>query len=231
MSASLTDPSRARMVGPSTVRPEKTRLGAYLPARRSLFPMPVDLPVRDTISMQSEGIIMNDADATQGTTPDVDEDTLAELRRRLADLAGEDVVLTDQQLLSIFFPVGATTSTEGSVAFRSVILPRKFCRNETLLDASGQTVTGGNGSVTFLLSDVLCSTLNDFTGPVNLEATPVIPKPIYVTSQYTLVPNPGTPGSFNDLQITLMTWAPNGSPAPSVTVDWRCRVVAVPIIL
>jgi hypothetical protein len=193
--------------------------------------MPVDLPVGDTVSTQSEGIIMNDADVPRGATPDIDENKLAELRRRLTDLAGEDVVLTDQQILNIFFPIGATTSTEGSVAFRSVILPRKFCRNETLLDASGQSVTGASGSVTFLLSDTLCSTVNDFAGPVNLEATPVIAKPVYVTSQYALVPNAGSPGSFNDLQITLMTWGPNGSPAAGVAVDWRCRLVAVPIIL
>jgi hypothetical protein len=193
--------------------------------------MPVDLPVRDAASRQSEGIMMNDADVAQGATQTIDENTLAELRRRLGDLAGEDVVLTDQQVLNFFYPVGATTYTDGSVTFRNLILPRKFCQDATLLDASGQTVTGGSGSVAFLLSGILCSIVNNFAGPVNLEATPVTPSPIYVTSQYALVPNPGAPGSFNDLQITLMTWAANGSPAPEVTVDWRCRLVSVPVIV
>jgi hypothetical protein len=191
--------------------------------------MPVGLPVRDAASAQSGRIIMTDA--TQGAPPDIDENTLAELRRRLGDLAGEDLELTDQQILNFFFPVAMTTYTDGSVTFRHLVIPRKFCQTATLLDASSQNGTGGSGSVTFLLSSILCSTGNNFTGPVNLEATPVTRSPIYVTSRYALVPNPGAPGSFNDLQITLMTWAANGSPAPDVAVDWRCRLVSVPVIL
>ncbi len=174
---------------------------------------------------------MSDTDVTPGAAPDVDENTLAELRRRLGDLAGEDVVLTDQQLLNFFYPVGATSYTSGSVTYRNLIFPRQFCQDANLLDASGQAFTGEDGTVTFLLSGILCSTVNYFAAPVNLEATAVTRSPVHVTSQYALVANPGAPGSFGDLRITLMTWAADGSPAPQVAVDWRCRLVSVPVIL
>lgn len=173
----------------------------------------------------------NDAIMSGGATRGIDENTLAELRRRLGTLAGEDVSLTDQQILNFFYPVGVTTYTDGSVTFRNLIFPRQFCRDATLLDASGQAFTSGSGNATFLLSGILCSIVNSFDGPVNLEATPVTVSPIYVTSQHALVPDPGAPGSFNDLKITLMAWAADGSPAPEVAVDWRCRLVSFPVIL
>jgi hypothetical protein len=172
----------------------------------------------------------NEANVAQNV-PDVDENALSELKRRLGELSKEDVVLTDQQILNFNVPVGATTYTDGSVTYRSLLIPRKFCQGSTLLDASGQVVTAANGQVTFLLSSILCTLVNSFTAPVNLEATPFARTPVYVTSQYTLVPNPSAPGTFNDLKITLMAWTSNGTPAPEVVIDWRCRLVSVQIIL
>jgi len=45
------------------------------------------------------------------------------------------------------------------------------------------------------------------------------------------VPDPNNPSFNNDLQITLFAWDANGAAAPSVSIDWRCRLVSLPIIL
>ena len=100
-----------------------------------------------------------------------------------------------------------------------------------LLDVAGNSGTLSDGKRTFLLSDFLCSTNNSFAAPVNLVATPRATSPCYATSTLTLVQNPTLPSAFSDVQITIFTWAPNGSPAPSVSVDWRCRLVQFDIIL
>ena len=44
---------------------------------------------------------------------------------------------------------------------------------------------------------------------------------------HVLVPNPNVPGAFNDLQITVFTWKPNGTAAPNVSFDWRCRLLSI----
>jgi hypothetical protein len=155
---------------------------------------------------------------------------LAELKRHVGGWRGGPA-LTDQQIFNLFFPVGAQTDTDGSVTFQSVVLPRTFCRGSILLDATGQVATAGNGAVTFLLSNFLCSTVNNFAAPVNLVATPFSLGPAYVTTQYRLVPNPAAPGSFDDLEITLRAWSATGSPAADVVIDWRCRVVSMPVAL
>ncbi len=167
----------------------------------------------------------------QAVVPGIDPATLADLKRQVGELTSGELPLTDQQIINLFYPVGAQTYTDGSVTFRSIIWPRKFCRDASLLDATGQVATDGTGTVTFLLSNFICSTVNSFQAPVNLLATPFSTRPVYVTTQYNLVPNPAAPGSFNDLEITLMAWSPGGTPAPEVVIDWRCRLVSVPIIL
>jgi hypothetical protein len=48
---------------------------------------------------------------------------------------------------------------------------------------------------------------------------------------HTLVPNPGAPGSFSDLQIVVSTWGANGQPAPNISFDWRCRLLSFQIIV
>jgi hypothetical protein len=45
------------------------------------------------------------------------------------------------------------------------------------------------------------------------------------------VPNPSLPNTFKDVQMTVLSWAPIGSPAPQVSVDWHCRLVQFQIIL
>jgi hypothetical protein len=165
----------------------------------------------------------------QTTAPNIDPGALAELKRQLGELTSEQLPLTDQQIINLIHPVSAQTLTKGSVIFSGIIQQQKFCRDFDLLDATGQVVTAGNGRVTFLLSAFICSALN-YVPPANLVATPFSARPVYVTTQYKLVPNPAFPGVFKDLEITLLAWSPTGSPAPDVVIDWRCRMVSVDII-
>jgi hypothetical protein len=55
--------------------------------------------------------------------------------------------------------------------------------------------------------------------------------PFFATATCTLVADPNNPASMNDLQITLYAWDANGRPASEVFIDWRCRLISLPIIL
>lgn len=166
----------------------------------------------------------------QTTAADIDQGALAQLKRQLEELAGRELDLTDVQVINLITAIGARTDSDGSVTYQHVILPRKFCRDARLMDVTGQVVTAGNGAVTFLLSSFICVTPLSVLPPVNLVATPFSPRPVYVTTEYKLVPNPAVPAAFADLEITLMAWSPGGSPAPEVVIDWRCRLVKVDLI-
>ena len=48
---------------------------------------------------------------------------------------------------------------------------------------------------------------------------------------HVLVPNQSVPGAFSDLQITVFTFKPNGTAAPNVSFDWRCRLLQFQTIL
>lgn len=98
-----------------------------------------------------------------------------------------------------------------------------------MLDASGSSTTGSNGSVVVPLSSVLCE-IPTLAAPVNVQATVRGTAPAFLTMTYALVANPNFPTSFNDVNITVYTWDANGKPAPNVVFDWRCRVVSIPII-
>ena len=151
--------------------------------------------------------------------------------KQLSELAGRDIRAGEEHLIHLTFPIASSTVEPGQVTFERIFFPGKFCSPATLLDVAGNTSTLTDGKRVFRLSDFLCSTNNSFAPPVNLVATPRSASPGYATSTLTLVPNPAFPGAFIDVEITIFTWAPNGSPAPSVSVDWRCRLVQIPIIL
>jgi hypothetical protein len=160
----------------------------------------------------------------QTTAADFDQGALAQLKRQLGELTGGELDLTDVQVINLITAIGARTDSDGSVTYRHVLLPAKFCRGVRLMDVTGQAVTAGNGAVTFLVSSFICVTQFSVLPPMNLVATPFSTQPIYATTQYKLVPNPAIPGEFTDLEITLMAWSPDGSPAPEVVIDWRCRL-------
>ena len=158
--------------------------------------------------------------------------TSAETRKQLEAIAGTGI--EPEQLLGFRFPVGAFDYTEGSSSWRSIIIfPQPLtCTDANLLDASGLTTTGANGQVKFLLSSFVCLPLvRAFAAPINVVATARSSSPFFVTATLTLVKDPNNPASNNDVEITLYAWDAAGKPAPSVSIDWRCRVVSLPIIL
>ena len=129
----------------------------------------------------------------QPTAVDIDQGALAQLRRQLGELTGGELDLTDVQVINLITAVGARTDSDGSVTYRHILLPRKFCNGARLMDVTGQAVTAGNGVVTFLLSSFICATRLSVLPPVNLVATPFSTQPVSATTQYKLVPRPGRP--------------------------------------
>ena len=158
--------------------------------------------------------------------------TVAEAKQQLEALAGTGI--ETEQVFAFRYPVGAFDYTSGSTAWRTIFFPQPglSCSDSNLLDASGVATTAANGQVTFLLSQYVCLPLvRAFAAPISIVATARSAKPFFVTTEVALVPDPSNPTSNNDLQITLFAWDANGAAAPSVSIDWRARLVSLPIIL
>jgi hypothetical protein len=155
----------------------------------------------------------------------------AEVKRHLEALAGASIDVDPEQLRFFRFPVGAFDYDDGSSAWRTFIFPTLSCNNATLLDATGVSATAAGGSQTFLLSNFVClPPLRSFSEPVSILATARSASPFFVTTTHTMVVDPNNPQSFNDVEITVYAWDAKGAPAAGVAVDWRCRVVSIPII-
>jgi hypothetical protein len=155
---------------------------------------------------------------------------LAELKKQLEDLAGQEIDVSPEQLIKLTFAIGLQSTADGEVISTLLIPPGKSCSRARLLDASGHSSTDATGQRSFLLSDFLCIGRYSFAEPIHLVATPRSVRPSYVTAVFSLVPDPNTPGVFNDLKITIFAWQPNGTAAPNVAFDWRCRLVSYEII-
>jgi hypothetical protein len=151
------------------------------------------------------------------------------IRKHLEEATGQKLDIPDDLIRQFRYPVGAHNYSDGDVLWRSIFFPGKSCVDSSLLDASGSSTTGSNGSVVVPLSSVLCE-IPTLAAPVNVQATVRGTAPAFLTMTYALVPNPNFPTSFNDVNITVYTWDANGKPAPNVVFDWRCRVVSIPII-
>jgi hypothetical protein len=156
---------------------------------------------------------------------------LEELRKQLDKVAGRELDLNLERLINFTFPIASHDVSNGQVTFQHIFFPGKSCSERNLLDVAGTSSTAADGKRVLKLTDFICSTINSFTSPVNVLATPRAETPCYATTTAILVPNPAVPGAFNDVQLTLFTWNRNGAPAPNVSVDWRCRLVTLPIIL
>jgi hypothetical protein len=161
---------------------------------------------------------------------------LADLKKQLEAISGQKIDASPEQLFPLFFRVSLSSSEDGVVMSRSIIFPGKSCVQASglpasLFDVSSRSSTGADGKRVFLLSDFICSTVNSFAEPVNVVVTPNATTPCYATMNHQLIANPSAPGSFSDLQITVFTWNPNGSAAPDVGFDWRCRLLSFQTIL
>ena len=157
---------------------------------------------------------------------------LAELKKQLEGLAGGGIDASPEQLIQLVLAIGAQSYDDGGdVTYRRIFFPQSnSCGQRQLLDSNGSSFSGADGKSVFLLSSFLCSDVNSFAAPVNLLVTPRSATPCYATATYSLVPNPNVPGVFQDLQVSIFTWAPGGTAAPNIAVDWRCRLVSLPII-
>jgi hypothetical protein len=148
-----------------------------------------------------------------------------EVKKQLEAIAGQEIDAAPEQIISLWFPVGAHDYNSGTVLWRSAILPGRNCVSSSLLDASGASSTGAAGNRVFLLSDFIClPQVRSLAEPINVVATARSTAPFYVTVTHTLVNN------ATDVQITVFAWDAKGNPAPNVTFDWRCRLVSNPII-
>ena len=156
----------------------------------------------------------------------------ADVKKQLEAIAGKKLDVTEEQLRFLRWPVGAHDFTDGTVLWKSFIIVGQSCVPSTLLDASGVSFSGANGQVTFLLSSFICLPLvRSLAEPVNLLATARSDSPFFVTLTHKMVPDPNSPQSFNDVEITAYVWDANGAPAPGVAFDWRCRVVSNQVIV
>jgi hypothetical protein len=157
---------------------------------------------------------------------------LQNVKKQIEAAAGHEIDLPPEQIISLRWPVGAHDYTDGTVLWRSIIILGQSCVSSTLLDASASSATGSSGSINFLLSSAICLPLvRSLAAPINLQATVRTTTPSFLTMTYALVVDPSNPNNYNDLQITVYTWDPNGNPAPNVPFDWRCRLVSNQVIL
>jgi hypothetical protein len=157
------------------------------------------------------------------------QEQAAGLKRQLEALAGQEIDAPPEQLLiSFWWPVSARSfdqNTDASEVFwRNAILPRRRCIASRLLDVSAANRTGANGQCVFLLRDFLCGGGDglQFDAPVNVVATARASTPCFLTLTYDLT----TQGGTTDVRFNAFTWNPDGTAAPDIPFDWRCRVPA-----
>jgi hypothetical protein len=154
-----------------------------------------------------------------------------ELKKNIEKISGRELEATPEHLIRWIYPVATYAFEDGHVTSYRIFFPGKSCAAARLLDVAGSSTTGGDGTRTFRLSDYIWSDRNSFAAPVNVVVTPNASQPVYATRTHALVANPNAPGDFNDLEIKVSTWSSGGAAAPGVAFDWRCRIVALPIIL
>ena len=147
-------------------------------------------------------------------------------REHIEGILGESVGDEALALIQLFQDVAISTETPSRTTQRSILVARpNRCTDSRVIDVSGFAQTQANGQVVFKLSSFLCPANEIYSLPINVLATPISQKPVFVTVMHTLINN----GS--DVEITVFSWDPNGAPAPGVTFNWRCRVEHPHIIL
>jgi hypothetical protein len=89
--------------------------------------------------------------------------------------------------------------------------------------------TCADGKRVFHVSDVVCpqGVSFGFGEPINVIATPLAESGTFLTMTYSLIPQGPDPSIQPDVQMTVFAWNIDGSPAPNVVFDRRCRAVIV----
>jgi hypothetical protein len=149
-------------------------------------------------------------------------DTKQQLEAITGQQLNEHIVDTFQ----VFQVVASSNQSDASITKHSFIIARpNQCSDGRVLDVYGLSTTGADGTVTFRLSTFVCPTGAKYLLPINVVATPLGAAPRYLTVRRSVVNNGA------DLEIQVLTWNPNGTPAPNVVFDWRCRTQLEFIIL
>ena len=153
-----------------------------------------------------------------------------DVKKKLEEIAGRELVVAPEQLHQLRFPVSAYDEAAGAVVWHYLLLPGKRCEAAWLLDVSGASYSGADGKRVVKLSDVAC--LGHIPGlqlaePVNVLATARSVNPVFVTNTHSLI----SPSNPIDIQITFFVWDDKGHAAPNVSFDWRCRanVLSLPL--
>ncbi len=150
-----------------------------------------------------------------------------EIKKALENLVGHELSEEALQRLQLFERVAIWDRTDqpglGFVTLRNILMNRKFCPKQPLLDVSGSGTTDSAGQLKLRLTDFICLTRITVETPINLLATPVWEKPVFVTVLQSLVLGPS--GTFGvDVNMTFFTWGPGGTRAGNIPFNWRCRV-------
>ena len=99
----------------------------------------------------------------------------------------------------------------------------KVCEPQKFLDANGVAQTGSDGTIRFRLKEYICFDSYLFDTPINVVATPLASRPVFLTVKHALVMDPAT-GLGSDVEIQVFAWDASGAAASEVTLNWRCRV-------
>jgi hypothetical protein len=158
----------------------------------------------------------------------------AELKEQIETI-GHEIDPDVERLIKFSYPAGSYTAfgevltSESHVCWRRIYpFPNKVCSfGVPLLDATGVSSTLADGKRVFHVGDVVCpqGASFGFGEPINIVATPLAESRTFLTMTYSLIPQGPDPSIHPDVQMTVFAWNTDGSPAPNVVFDWRCRAV------
>jgi hypothetical protein len=162
----------------------------------------------------------------------------AEIKKQVETIVGHEIDPGVERLVKFFYPSGSYAIFGGQIESESIHacwrriypFPNKVCSIvPTLLEATGVLSTLADGKRVFHVSDVMCPQGEGVSfgsgEPINVVATPLGESRIFLTMTYLLIPQGPDPLVHPDVQMTVFAWNPDGSPAPNVMFDWRCRAV------
>jgi hypothetical protein len=152
--------------------------------------------------------------------------TKSETKKHIEAILGEKLDDDAVQLIQLFQSVALTTNTPSKTTQKHLFanFPNR-CFDSHELDVSGFATTASNGQSVFRLTSFMCPAGEVFRVPVNVVATPFSSQPFFLTVTHAVINNGA------DVEIKVFAWKPNGTPAPGVTFNWRCRVELPHIIL
>ena len=156
----------------------------------------------------------------------------AEIKKQIETIVGHEIDPGVERVIKFSYPLGSYAvlwmDESAQACFRSIFQgPSKDCSIVRLLEATGVSSTLADGKRVFQVSDVVCpqGVSFGFGEPINVVATAFAGTPIFLTMTYSLIPQGPDPLIHPDVQITVFAWNADGSPAPNVGFNWRCRAV------